>query len=200
MALIHVFSYTTLVANADYLMFGAMIALCLRLGLIHAQNIRAIYRTLGYAALLGLVPYIYIDQLSMTSFWPGAIRDGYARFVPVLFFTSFVIYAVAQNQGKPLRGPVTRLFAFLGYLSYGLYLVHPLIFRLYDQWTAGTYLGQARTKFFALILRAILGGGISILIAYFSRRFFEERFLQLKNRLTPSLSRQEAGALDQTPV
>ena len=78
--------------------------------------------------------------------------------------------------------------------------MHPLIFDLYDRWTAGTKLGQGRTDFTILVARFFLAAGIATAIAYLSRRFFEERFLKLKNRLTPSLSKQEAQALDQTPV
>ena len=200
MRLLHLSTYTNLVANADYLIFGAMIAITLRLNILNARNIRGIYRTLGFSALLGLAPYIYIDQLQLSALWPNAFRDAYARIVPVMFFVSFVMYAVAHNQGKPLRGMVARFFAFLGYLSYGLYLVHPLIFELYDRWTAGTRLGQGRTDFMVLVVRFFLAAGVATGVAYLSRRFFEERFLKLKTKLTPSLSKQEAQALDQTPV
>ena len=117
MRLLHLSTYTNLVANADYLIFGAMIAISLRLNVLNARNIRGIYRTLGFSALLGLVPYIYIDQLQLSAIWPNAFRDAYARIIPVMFFVSFVMYAVAHNEGKPLRGIVTRFFAFLGYLS-----------------------------------------------------------------------------------
>jgi peptidoglycan/LPS O-acetylase OafA/YrhL len=200
MTLMHVDAYTNLVANADYLLFGAMVAIGLRLGMLNARNIRGIYRTLGFSALLSLVPYLYIDQLQLSAVWPNAFRNAYGRIVPVMFFVSFLLYAVAHNQGKPLKGVTTRFFAFLGYLSYGLYLVHPLIFELYDRWTAGTRFGQGRTDFAMLVLRALTAACIATAIAYLSRRFFEERFLHLKATLTPSMSKQETQALDQTPV
>jgi peptidoglycan/LPS O-acetylase OafA/YrhL len=37
-----------------------------------------------------------------------------------------------------------------------------------------------------VVLRFLVAGGFAISLAYLSRRYFEERFLQLKNRLVPA--------------
>ncbi len=200
MSILHIGTYSNLVANADYLLYGAIIAISLRLNIIHSRNIQAIYGALGFLGLLGLTPYIYIEQCSRLDFWALAVWNAYSRAVPVMFFVSFVLYAVAKNDGKPLRGSLTRFFAFLGYLSYGLYLVHPLILTLYDGFAAGTSFAPVTTHFGLLVVRSVVIAGVSTGIAYLSRRFFEERFLRLKNVLTPYLPKQEAQAMDQTPL
>jgi peptidoglycan/LPS O-acetylase OafA/YrhL len=202
MSTLHIGTYANLVANADYLLYGAIIAISLRLNIIHSRNIQAIYRTLGFLGLLGLVPYIYlyVNEASRFHFWPGAMWSAYSRAVPVMFFVCFVLYAVHKNNGRPLRGALTRFFAFLGYLSYGLYLVHPLIFSIYDRFAARTRFAPVTTHFGLLVARFLVAAGVSTGIAYLSRRFFEERFLRLKSVLTPSLPKQEAQAMDQTPI
>ena len=74
---------------------------------------------------------------------------------------------------------------FLGYISYGLYLVHLLAFAWVDRFFAhfSNHLSES-SEFALLILRLISAGTISIGLAVLSRKYFEERFLRLKNRLS----------------
>src|SRR5450631_4755576 len=79
---------------------------------------------------------------------------------------------------------------FLGYISYGLYLDHLLAFRMYDR-ICRHYLPQlipSNGHFALVLLRFALAGGGAIGAAYLSRRFFEERFLRLKDSLVPQSS------------
>ena len=76
------------------------------------------------------------------------------------------------------------LLEFMGTISYGAYLFHMLIFALVDycwHWVFRTAASEA-TDFLSMMLRFFVGLGLTILIAYLSRWYFEERFLQLKNR------------------
>jgi peptidoglycan/LPS O-acetylase OafA/YrhL len=78
-------------------------------------------------------------------------------------------------------------FRFLGYLSYGLYLNHLLAFRIYDR-TCRQYFPEivpSPGHFGLLLLRFAVGGGAAIAVAYLSRKYFEERFLRLKDSLMP---------------
>ena len=74
---------------------------------------------------------------------------------------------------------------FFGEISYGLYLVHLLIFNAYDVF-ARRYFATAigARGFSALCLRFFIAGGVSVAVAYLSRRWFENPFLRLKDRLT----------------
>lgn len=200
MVMANIDSYVNLPANADYLLLGALVALSLREKLLHSENIVAIYRSLALVGFLGLVPYVYVDMTALPGSWPVAMWVAFGRLIPETFFLSWLLYAVAHNTGAKSRRGVSRFFAFLGYLSYGLYLVHLMVFGLYDRWTAGTALAPVKTHFSILLVRFVICGSAATAIAWLSRRFYEERFLRLKERLTPTLSKASTQALDQTPV
>jgi len=73
---------------------------------------------------------------------------------------------------------------FFGYISYGLYLIHLLVFRLYDrtcQRLVPSLLPRSG-RFDLVILRFTIGTALAIFLAYVSRVYFEERFLRLKAR------------------
>jgi peptidoglycan/LPS O-acetylase OafA/YrhL len=73
----------------------------------------------------------------------------------------------------------------LGRISYGLYLVHLLIFDFYTHLIAAFWKDGANTShFLPLITRLVVCAAASIGIAYLSREYFEEPFLRLKNRLS----------------
>jgi len=68
---------------------------------------------------------------------------------------------------------------FLGYISYGLYLVHALAFRVADILLSRSQLLIADQPLVRMLLRFALGSGLAVLIAYLSRRSLEERFLRV---------------------
>ena len=71
---------------------------------------------------------------------------------------------------------------FLGRSSYGLYLVHLLMFDVVDYFGKHGLPGIGSTAPGPLIWRASLAWTSSILIAFLSRKYFEDRFLSLKSR------------------
>jgi len=71
---------------------------------------------------------------------------------------------------------------FLGRISYGLYLVHLLMFDVVDYLGRHGLPGIRRTAPGPLIWRASLAWTSSILIAFLSRKYFEDPFLSLKDR------------------
>ncbi|WP_433968247.1 acyltransferase family protein [Tunturiibacter gelidiferens] len=88
-----------------------------------------------------------------------------------------------------LRSPLaSSLWAaplrFFGYISYGLYLVHFLIFVRYDDKVTRISDPSLRHLLEGAFTRFFLAGGLSILIAWLSRRLYEERFL-LMGRSAP---------------
>jgi peptidoglycan/LPS O-acetylase OafA/YrhL len=81
---------------------------------------------------------------------------------------------------------------FFGYISYGLYLIHLLIFSIYNEICAKVDPALLPTSghFGVVVLRSIVAGGFAVAVSYVSRKFFEEKFLKLKHRLE-SKSAQE---------
>jgi len=70
---------------------------------------------------------------------------------------------------------------FLGFISYGLYLIHVLAFRLAEILFARPLLAlfSAGNPTAAMLLRFLAGSGLAIAVAYLSRRSLEEKFLRM---------------------
>jgi peptidoglycan/LPS O-acetylase OafA/YrhL len=71
------------------------------------------------------------------------------------------------------------ILKFLGYISYGLYLVHVLAFRVVDIFLARFPQLNPGQPLVGMLLRFALGSGLAVLIAYLSRRSLEETFLRI---------------------
>lgn len=81
----------------------------------------------------------------------------------------------------------SKVLRFFGYISYGLYLVHLLVYRLFDDLVRSVSPVYA-TRLFTwdgIWLRFLIAGGAAVLLSYLSRRFFEEAFLRLKSKIPP---------------
>lgn len=184
-------TFLLLPTNMDALLYGSLCALLLECGVIHTGNIRRIVVVLFATGLVLLLPYVYVSCFLVESsprFW--AVWDAFGRFVPFCLFIGAVLLSVQQAQlhDRKARSPAARLFSFFGYVSYGLYLVHPLIFRLYDHIFLQTSLGASRTRFSMLFARFVTVGCVSLLLATLSRRYFEQLFLARKKELAPYAS------------
>ena len=181
-------TYLLAPTNMDSLLYGALCAVLIHDELIHTGNIRRVYRMLLLFGTLLLPPYILLYCFSPAhspTFW--ALWDAFGRLVPFCFFVAGILFSVAQAQ-TPARGNASvavRSLTFTGYVSYGLYLVHPLIFTAYDKVCAGTKLGVFQTDGRLLVVRFLAGAGTSMVIAWISRRYFEQLFLERKRRLAP---------------
>jgi peptidoglycan/LPS O-acetylase OafA/YrhL len=78
-----------------------------------------------------------------------------------------------------------RYLCFFGEISYGLYLVHILLFNAYEAVARHYFPALRGTRSFStLCFRFLIAASASIAIAYLSRRWFENPFLRLKDRLT----------------
>jgi peptidoglycan/LPS O-acetylase OafA/YrhL len=96
----------------------------------------------------------------------------------------FVLLLGTSEWHGYVNSPV---LGFLGYISYGLYLVHLLVFRIYDRVTHLFWppLQPRDGQFGLVVLRFVCVFAVSVGFAYLSRRFFEERFLRLNERCAP---------------
>lgn len=79
-----------------------------------------------------------------------------------------------------MNRPVLRFF---GEISYGLYLIHMLIFDLEDHLVGRLFPSLAVSGHFGIIvLLFTLALGFTVAVAYVSRWHFEEPFLRMKGR------------------
>ncbi|HSY21368.1 MAG TPA: acyltransferase [Polyangiaceae bacterium] len=118
----------------------------------------------------------------------ASARPGFADYAPavascpyILGFGGVILLAVLHPGF--FRSAAGGALAFLGAISYGLYLIHQFVMILYDKATAGTWLGDVQHDGAAFLLRPAICIAISIALATLSRFTVEERFLRLKGVL-----------------
>jgi len=112
-----------------------------------------------------------------------------------MFCAGFLLLFLLTGTSAARRYVNISQLRFLGYISYGLYLNHFLAFHIYDRTCRRyfPYLTPSSGHFELVLLRFALGGGGAIAIAYLSRRYFEERFLRLKDSLGPKVPGSEGN-------
>jgi peptidoglycan/LPS O-acetylase OafA/YrhL len=71
-----------------------------------------------------------------------------------------------------------QLFDFLGKISYGVYVYHPIVIFFVTKWLSNTLKNENATLKYAYLFSLVVA--FTILIAWLSYNFFEKRFLQLK--------------------
>ncbi len=166
----------------DFLAYGALLALLMDQGRIGAHNIRR----LGLA-LLGVG-----GVLGAASIWILAFHSGPTMTVlQDLPFTwaacGLLLLGVARDHAHWVqsgRAASRGFLPFFGYISYGLYLVHMLVYLLAQQYVL-THI-PARVNDLAFFSEVVLSCvAASTAVAYLSRRFYEGPFLRLKHRFEP---------------
>jgi peptidoglycan/LPS O-acetylase OafA/YrhL len=174
--------YTWLVA--DSLAGGAALAILVRGSLRSPKELGLVAIGVGIAAVaifLAGLPYgIYLSRTMAGN----VVRQTFLN----LLFTAVV--AAALSVGSTRYGYLCRIgwLKFFGDISYGLYLVHMLVFDVVDHlgrrlapWAYST-----TQEFPTMVARFLVGSGLSIAIAYLSRWYFEERFLRLRDKAKPA--------------
>ena len=102
-----------------------------------------------------------------------------------LFFAGLLAATLLLGSSRwswIVRRPILQWF---GEISYGLYLIHMLAFDFVNHWIARfapEAYAQLSSRFGLMVLRFILAVALAVLLAFLSRRYFEERFLRLKDR------------------
>jgi peptidoglycan/LPS O-acetylase OafA/YrhL len=140
-----------------------------------------------------ILPYLlFIAILPFRSFiWKFGIHYVHvASILPFLLSSFFAFFILEQNYALHSFYKLGnfRIISSLGKYTYGMYCYHMLVFFivLYLFYTAGTdVIHPDKSVFIPEVTAAFFG---TIFISIFSFRFFESRFLRLKNRFS-SISR-----------
>jgi peptidoglycan/LPS O-acetylase OafA/YrhL len=160
---------------ADNLAMGALAAIFVRSR--HATLRNAV--KLGLAIIAAGVACLFIGLpfgiLHRTNVFGAALQTVPWNFI----FTGTLLFLLGLRS--PLfSGIYTAPLRFLGYISYGLYLCHLLIFEAYDTMVQHISRSFLRLTLQGSFTRLFLAGTIAVLVAWLSRRFFEAPFLRLK--------------------
>jgi peptidoglycan/LPS O-acetylase OafA/YrhL len=182
---------------ADGLAAGSLLAIILRTAITRQRVQQLCVLLLSLGVLLGVLgrPFGITTRERLL----GAALQHTT--VNIFFAGVLLLFLLAGTSSKKqyVHNSVLRFF---GYISYGLYLNHILAFRMYDRiclryWP---WLVPSNNHFELVVLKFALAGGCAVGTAYLSRKYFEEPFLRIKDRIarnadseirawtTPSLS------------
>jgi peptidoglycan/LPS O-acetylase OafA/YrhL len=171
---------------ADGLAAGSLLALVLRTEISRRQA------TMGVAVLLSTAPILLIagapfGMLSRQTMLGAGLQLSLIN----IFFAGVLLLFLVLGSGSRKWMVNSSALQFFGYISYGLYLIHPLAFRIYSRITAKFYPSlQPAVGYFSLILlRFLIVSAAAVGLAYLSRKYYEDWFLQLKNRVPRSFAK-----------
>ena len=172
----------------DNFAWGALAALLVRSRYGTVRNARVLAASLAVSGVLILAGGRHQGLLQGSNVAEAAL--GAEPFE--LIFTAMLLGLLSLHRSV-FAGPVFAPMRWLGEISYGLYLVHTIVFAEYDRWSGrpgryygGTYFGDFRE----LLVRLAVCGAVASAIAWVSRRWYEEPFLRMKRKLA---SRGEEG-------
>jgi len=120
--------------------------------------------------------------------WSLLLLSGfYIEFLPAVFRNEFIavislILVIGQVEGtKSFYSLEYNFFDFIGKISYGIYLFHPLIIYLLS-WIWRTNLSERLNLRFQYPIIYLLVSVITVLVAWISFKYYETPFLRLKER------------------
>jgi peptidoglycan/LPS O-acetylase OafA/YrhL len=170
--------YTWLVA--DGLAAGAVLAALARGPWGTRSHMRSI-TLMCFAASLAMFVLGYPLGIFQASRFLGAtLRETALNF----FFAGFVVLALLAGTSR-LKIVVNRpVLQFFGEISYGVYLIHMLVFDLEDHLLRRFFPGLSAVggRFPLMVLLFAIALVFTVAIASLSRWYFEEPFLRLKRR------------------
>jgi peptidoglycan/LPS O-acetylase OafA/YrhL len=179
--------------NLDGLALGAILAILVRgRASGRQQMVRLSMLLVTSAILLTLAGYPFGILTRRT-----AIGEA-LQCVPWNFtFASLLGVFLLIGTGPWKRITTPKFMIFLGQISYGLYLYHLMVFAGYE-WVARQTNFKSRLNLSLweqAWAKMLIAGTAAIVASYLSRRYFEEPFLRLKDRLPgrPGETKTERG-------
>jgi len=177
--------YTWLVA--DGLAIGAFMGILSRGEQVQRSSMKR-FSIVSLAASIGL--FVVGTPFGI---WRGStLFGGTFRLTAVDLFCAGVLGITLLMGTSPLKWIVRRpVLQWFGGISYGLYLIHMLVFDLVNH-VIVRYLhipyAELPSRVVLLFLRFFVASGIAVGLAFLSRRYFEDWFLRLKDRWTSTVS------------
>ena len=167
---------------ADGLAAGSLLAIVMR-GTISRQRAAIGANLLLAMAIILLIAGTPFGMLSRQTMLGASLQLTLVN----AFFVGLLVLFLVLGSGSRKRLVNSKILRFFGYVSYGLYLIHLMLFHVYDNMTRMFWPGLQPSvgHFDLIVLRFGVGSMSAIGLAYISRRYYEEWFLQLKDRVAP---------------
>jgi peptidoglycan/LPS O-acetylase OafA/YrhL len=172
----HIHEYTW--NSMDGLACGALLALSLR----EYQLTRIkLAQTCGALLIISFLTWCFAIPLGILS-RQTSVGAAFQVTLANFSFTGLLGLFLVVGSGEHAKMVQIAILQFLGYISYGLYLFHVFLLRTYDrvvveQWRYVQRAGDIGH----LVVRMVVVGALSVTLAYLSRKYFEEKFLRLKD-------------------
>ena len=157
--------------NLDGLALGALLAIWLRQPWFHRIQLSRI-------ALPLLIAGVALFVLVSGHPFAGAVFSSAVCNLASAGLLSCMLLVGTSRWSYMVDRPVLK---FLGLISYGLYLIHVLAFKLAEISFSRPLLALSSggNPTSAMLVRFVAGSGLAIALAYLSRRWLEERFLRM---------------------
>jgi peptidoglycan/LPS O-acetylase OafA/YrhL len=159
--------------SADGLALGSLLAIFARSQWGSRTNV---LKLAVFSALIGMT--LLVMSLPVPRFMAISLRATSVNYGSL----SALAIALWLGTGRYRSLVNLRILSFYGFISYGLYLIHPLIFHLYNdvsvKYASSFYVGQS---FGRCLLRLLVALVLATAVAYVSRITYEEFFLRKKD-------------------
>jgi peptidoglycan/LPS O-acetylase OafA/YrhL len=157
--------------NLDGLALGALLAIWLRQPWFHRTQLSRIALPLLVA---GVALFVFVSQHPLA----GAAFSSTASNLASAGLLSCTLLIGTSRWSFLVKQPVLKFF---GFISYGLYLIHALVFRLTETLFSRPLLAlsSAGNPTAAMLLHFAVGSSLAIAVAYLSRRSLEAKFLRM---------------------
>ena len=168
---------------ADGLATGSLLAVLLRTPIQRRQVVKLC------ALLLTVAPMLAVAGTPFGILTRQRLLGAALQYTLInVFFAGFLLLFLLLGTGSRKHYVARPVLQFFGYISYGLYLFHFMIFRIYDKGTRAYWpqLQPSAGHFGLVMVRFAVAGGVAVGLAYLSRRYYEEKFLSLKDRVVPT--------------
>lgn len=168
--------------SADGLAAGSLLAIFLR------SRVSRTKVAVGCTLLLAVVPLLMLAGVPFGILTRQRLLGAALQLTLVdAFFAGILLLSLLLGTTSRKHLVNSPLLRFFGFISYGLYLIHPMIFRVYDRITRAfePWMQPSVGHFDLIAIRIMIVATASVGLSYISRKYYEEWFLRLKDRVAP---------------
>lgn len=182
-------SYISTIARLDNLCIGSALAVIIRnRSLIYYLN-KYSYFIFYLSLLILLAIVISTGSILMTNKY--FLTFGFT--IIAIFFSCIILISLSSHQNNIIRKILSMpIFTFLGKYSYGIYIYHEPIYRIFSEIFFKNQLNPNNIINKIVVSTIVLA--VVIIVSWLSFHCFEVHFLKLKKYLTPSSINQKQQA------